>query len=898
MRIQHWWFTTPLRLRSLLRGRQVEQELDEELRFHLENKIEEGIAFGLSPAEARHRALRAMGGLEQHKEEMRESRRVHWLTDFFADVRYAFRSLRRTPGLSLLVVVTLALGIGLTAAPFSMLDALVFRPYPVPSPGEVVNLVATSRDDAFGLFSYREYLDVRSHVESYDGVVASTSPRAVGFAVEPGATPQVRTGVMVSGDYFRVLGVEPSVGRGFRPEEDRVPGRDAVVVLGPDFWQREFAGDPGVVGRVVRLNGTDFTVVGVAPETFTGMLIFTRPDLYIPLSMARVFSTDPQKDFFEDRDDRELRLHGRLADGATLRQARDELAALAREFARQYPDLYRSRDATVRTHTEMRTRGDDPNWKFGVIFSVLGVAVLLVACTNVAGLLLSRARTRRREVAVRLSMGSWRFRLVRLLLTESLVLALLGGLGGVALGYAAIDFLQRFSIPSELPLTIPFRMDWRVLLASLVVSVATALFCGLAPALQSARTDLVRGLKTADVDLPGRRRLWGRSALVVAQVAMSLMLLTVTFLMARSFRETALRGGGIGRHDLLMVHLDPRLAQYDAARTERFYELLTARVRDMAGVHGVGLTVNPPLGLGAFRTLAFVPDDVQMPADRESFAASMDAVDEGTFAALGVPILRGRGFLAGDTAETPRVAVVNEHLANRFWPGGDAVGRRIRLDHRGGTPVEIVGVARTVAYASPGEKPIDFVYLPLAQHPVARMVLLVRTAGDPLRLAGPMREVVRELDPNLPILGTRTYDDLVRYHTVEGPGVAVRMVGTMGVVGLVLAIAGLYGLMAYNVTRRTREIGIRMAIGAAPSQVLREVIRQGLVLVTVGVAIGLVLGFGIERLMDSMLFDTPGVDLVAYLVVVPAMVLVILLAAYLPARRASRISPTLALRHE
>jgi predicted permease len=898
MGVAHWWFMLPLRLRSIFRRRQVEREIVDELDFHLEHKIEEGLASGLSAAEARRGAMRAMGGLEQRKEEMREALRVHWLTDFVADVRYAFRSLRRTPALSILVVVTLAFGIGLTAAPFSMLDALVFRPYPVPDPAEVVNLVATSRDDAYGQFSHREYLDIRTQAKSYDGVLASTAPRAVGFAAVPGDRPQVRTGMLVSGNYFRALGVEPSIGRGFRDGEDEVPGRDAVVVLGPDFWQRELGGDPSVVGRVVRLNGTDFTVVGVAPESFPGLLIFTRPDLYIPLAMAPVFSTDPQKDFFEDRDDRELAVRGRLRHGVALRQAKDELAAIAQGFARQHPELYRERGAAVRTFFDIRTRGDDVNWKFSVVFSVLGVAVLLVACTNVAGLLLSRARTRTREVAIRLSMGAWRFRLVRLLLTESLVLALAGGVGGVALGYVAIELLQRFSIPSELPLTIPFRMDARVLMASLAVAVATAVASGLAPALQSTRTDLVGGLKTADVDLPGRSGLWGRKALVVAQVAMSLMLLTVTILMARSFRETAVRGAVEGRDHLLMVRLDPRLAQYDAARTERFYDDLTARVREAPGVRGVGLTHDPPLGLGSFPALAYVPEGVQLPPDRESLVAPMDAVDEGFFAAMEVPILAGRGFLATDTAETPRVAVVNEHLARRHWPRGDAVGRRIRLDRRGGTAVEIVGVARTVAYASPGETPADFVYLPLAQHPMARMVLLVHTTGDPLQLAGPVREIVRALDPDLPILETRTYQDLVRYHTVDGPGVAIRMVGTMGAVALVLAIAGLYGLMAYNVTRRTREIGIRMAIGAAPAQVLLATMRQGLALVALGAALGLTMGYGVERLMDSMIFETPGMDVAAYAVMVPAMAAVILLAAWLPARRAARISPTRALRYE
>src|SRR5262245_12039997 len=400
MGIRHWRFTVPLRLRSIFRGGQVEKELEEELRFHLEHKIEEGIARGLSPEEARYAALRAMDGLEQKKEEMWATRRVHWLTDFLADVRFAMRSLRRTPGLTVFVAITIAVGIGMTSMPLSMLDALIFRPYPVPRPGDVVTLVGTSRDSAFESFSYREYLDVRDHTKSYDGVVASAALGLVGFSAVPGATPRARGGMMVSGNYFKILGVEPHLGRGFRESEDDVPGRDAVVVLGPDFWNSEFGGDPSVVGRVVRLNGRDFTVIGVAPQTFPGMQVFLRPDFYMPLAMARLFSTNPQKDFFADRDDRELSVKARLKPGTALRQAQSGIDGLAKDFERAYPGLNRDRGAAVRTQVEMRTRGDSLEWKFGVILTGLSVAVLLVACTNVAGLLLSRARTRTREIAV------------------------------------------------------------------------------------------------------------------------------------------------------------------------------------------------------------------------------------------------------------------------------------------------------------------------------------------------------------------------------------------------------------------------------------------------------------------------------------------------------------------
>src|SRR5713101_3902016 len=732
MRPQHWLYTIPLRLRSLFRRRHVEQELNEELQFHLEQKIKEGIANGLSPKQARYAAMRAMDGLEQRKEEMRDMRRIHWFTDFLDDARFAIRSLRRTPGLTAFVVITLALGIGMTSGAFSLLDALMFRPYPVPHPNGVVTLTSTTHDSNFDDFSYREYLDIRDKTKSYDGVIANAGMEAVGFSAEPGATPRVRGGMMVSGNYFHVLGVEPRLGRGFREDEDQVPGRNAVVVLGPDFWKHEFASDPSVLGRTIRLNGADFTVIGVAPETFPGMGVFGHPDFYMPLAMARVFSTNPRKNFFEDRDDRELNVRARLKPGTTLQQARNELAVLAKNFEREYPKVNRSRGAAVYTQFEARTR-EDLNWKFGVIFVILALAVLLVACTNVAGLLLSRARARTREIAIRLAIGAGRFRLIRLLLTESLVLASLGGLAGIAIGYGVVEWFhtkQSIVLMTDLPLSMPFRMDTRVLLASIALSALSALLCGLAPALQSTRVDLVNGLKSADVDVPGRKRLWGRNVLVVAQVSTSLMLLTAAFLMVRGFQHTLLEGTGFAKDHLLMVSFDPRLVQYNAAHTKQFYKLLAERLRVAPGVVSVALTQNIPLGTDDFDGIAFVPDGFQMPRDRENFNSTMDTVDEGYFETMGIPILRGRGFLASDTADAPRVAVVNEQFGKHYWPGADAVGKHIRLDSRVGTLVEIVGVAQTIKYQNTIERPMDFVYMPLTQHPIARMTLMLRSSGD------------------------------------------------------------------------------------------------------------------------------------------------------------------------
>ena len=901
MRPQHWLYTIPLRLRSLFRGRHVEQELNEELQFHLEHKIEEGIAKGLSPKEARYAAMRAMDGLEQRKEEMRDMRRIHWLTDFFDDARYAVRSLGRAPGLTAFVVITLALGIGMTSGTFSMVDALIFRPYPVPHPSGVVTLVSTTHDSSFDDFSYREYLDIRGKTKSYDGVIANAGMEAVGFSAEPAATPRIKGGMMVSGNYFHVLGVEPRLGRGFREDEDQVPGRDAVVVLGPDFWKQEFASDPSVLGRTIRLNAADFTVIGVAPETFPGMLIFGHPDFYMPLAMAPVFSTNRQKNFFEDRDDRELNVKARLKPGTTLEQAQNELAVLAKNFESEYPKVNRSRGLAVHTQFQMRTREDDGNWKFGVIFVILALAVLLVACTNVAGLLLSRARSRTREIAVRLAIGAGRFRLIRMLLTESLILASLGGLAGIAIGYGVVEWFHSFQnviFMTDLPLSIPFQMDTRVLIASLALAALSALLCGLAPALQSTRADLANGLKSADVDVPGRKRLWGRNVLVVAQVSTSLMLLTASFLMVRGFQQSLLNGTGFAKDHLLMTSFDPRLVQYDAAQTQRFYKLLAERIRMAPGVQSEGLTQNIPLGVDDFDGVAFVPDGFQMPRDRENFSSTMDTVDEGYFETMGIPILRGRSFRASDRADAPRVAVVNQQFANHYWPGADAVGKHIRLDSRVGSLVEIVGVAQTIKYQGATEKPMDFVYMPLAQHPIARMTLMLRSSGDPLQLVQPVKDVLRTLDPNLPMLHTMAYDDYYLNQAVKGPEIAMKLVGSMGLVGLLLAVAGLYGLVAYNVSRRTREIGIRMALGAAGSDVLRLMMGKGLVLVGMGTVLGLVMGFGVEHLMNSMLFNAGGVDIVAYVIVVPSLFLVTMLAAYVPARRASRIAPTQALRYE
>jgi predicted permease len=896
-----WWTTLPLRLKSLFRRDRAELELDEEMQFHLDHLIEDGLAQGLSPREARNAALQTMGGLELHKERARDMRPTRWLTDFVDDVRYAARSLRRAKGLTLFVMLTLAVGIGLSSGPLSMLDALVFRPYPVPDPGRVLTLSGVSHASAFELFSYREYLDIRDHTRSYDGVVASGDFVPVGYSLDPKATARVKGGMLVSGNFFSALRVEPKLGRGFRVDEDLVPGRDAVVVLGHDFWRRECGGDPAIVGRTIKLNGRDFTIVGVALPSFPGMSVWARPDFFVPFAMARVFSTTANKNFFEDRDDRELAVRARLKPGVTLQQARNELAVLAKDLEREHPQANRNRGATARTQLQQRMRADDLNWKFGAVFLTFSLGVLLVACTNVAGLLLSRARTRTREIAIRLAMGAGRSRLVRMLLAESLLLAGLGGLAGIGVGYLMIGYMRSFSLPTALPLTIPFQMDHRILFASLALAGLSAVAFGLAPALQSTRTDLVEGLKSAEIEPPGRKRLWGRNVLVMAQVSLSLMLLTASLLVLRGFQHT-LRDGmdyaKTAKDHVLIATFDPRLLQYDAAKTERFYQQLLERARQTPGVASAGLTQNPPLGLDTFEALSFVPEGADVPADRDAFTSSMDTIDEGFFTSMAIPIVAGRAFLASDTKDTPRVAIVNEHFAQHWWPGADAVGKRIRIGGREGAPAVVVGVAKTIQYRDAGKPPIDFVYLPVSQRPAARLTLLLNATREPLALLPALKQIVHGIDPDMPLIDTRSYAALYRYAAIEGPGVAIKMSGVMGMMALLLALVGIYGLVAYNVSRRTHEIGIRMAIGASRADVLRLVMGKGLVVVALGLALGLAMGIGMEQLMNTTLFRTHGIDFLVYLLVVPATLAATTLAAYIPALRAASIEPTQALRYE
>jgi putative ABC transport system permease protein len=626
---------------------------------------------------------------------------------------------------------------------------------------------------------------------------------------------------------------------------------------------------------------------------------YVRSDFFVPIMMSSRLISDPKAGSLEARDARNLTLKGRLAAGASQAQAQSELTSIAADLQREHPDTNRNRGLTVRTELQARMAQDPPDAMLIAMLSTLAFAVLFVACANVAGLLTSRAPVRAREMALRLAIGAGRGRLVRQLVTESLLIAVAGGALGLGIGYAGMTLFRQIELPTDLPVMLSFQMDRRALVFSLVVAVASAVLFGLVPAIQATRTDLTAVMKASDTVAPGRRPRWGRAILVGGQVAVSVVLLVVAMFMYRGFRENMASGPGYRVDHLLMMSFDPTLVRYSETQSQLFFQQVADRARAVPGVTGVTMTTSIPMSNDSIGTVTMAPEGFQFPVGKENVTVFSSSVDEHYFDTLGIPLVQGRNFRVNDALDSPRVAIVNQQLAKHYWPNQDPVGKRFRLDDEEKTWVQIVGVARTAKYLFIAEPPSDFVYLPYRQRKPRQIVMVAQSAGDPSSLVGPLREVVRGLDVNQPIYNVRTMEAFYRMRAVTIFNVLITMVGSMGLMGLSLAIVGLYGLVAYAATRRTREIGIRMAIGADRTTVLRLVLRQGIVLALVGLAVGLVASVGAGALLAAAFPSGDNrTDFAALLLVTPIVLAVTFVAAYIPARRASRINPMQALRYE
>jgi len=824
------------------------------------------------------------------------------LERLWQDVQYGARVLAGSPGFTTIAVLSLAIGIGANCAIFSFADALLLRPLPVARPGEVLTVGSATNFEALGasslVASYRDYIDIRDRNKSFDGLAAYRDVTA-GFAADPKATPKLKLGLLVSGNLFTLMGVQPTIGRTFRLEEDQVPDRDAVVVLGRAMWEQEFRSDPGVLGRRVRINGAEFTVIGVTPPEFNGLNQYVRSDFFVPLMMSQRLASDPKGSSLENRDARNLKLKGRLRAGVSQAAAQAELTTIAADLERAYPETNKNRRLFVRTELQARIDQSPPDAMLIAMLSTLALAVLFVACANVAGLLTSRAPARAREMALRLAIGAGRGHLIRQLVTESLLIAILGGVLGLGVGYAGMMLFRQIELPTDLPILLTFQLDRRALLFSLAVSFASAVLFGLVPAIQATRTDLTAVMKASDSVAPGRRRRWGRSVLVGGQVAVSVVLLVVALFMYRGFGKEVANGPGYRTDHLLMMSFDTGLLRYTEAQSKLFFDQVAERARAVPGVKTVAMTTSVPMANDTIGFERVVPEGFQFAPGKDNATVLASRVDEQYFDTLGLTLLRGRNFSVDDSFDRPRVAIVNQPFAQHYWPNQDPIGKRFQTLGDEKEWVQVVGLAKTSKYIFIAEAPVEFVYFPHRQKKLREMTLLAQSQGDPGALAAPLREMVRGLDPNMPIYNVRTMEQFYQMRAISIFRVLVSTVAGMGAMGLGLAIVGLYGLVSYAAARRTREIGIRMAIGADRGAVSRMVLRQGAVLAVVGLLIGLAGSVGAGELLRAAFpsGDEPR-DTGALFIVIPIVLSVTLLAAYLPARRASRLNPVQALRHD
>ncbi len=810
------------------------------------------------------------------------------------DIRFGFRVLLKSPAFSLVAVLSLALGIGANSAVFSIINASLLKPLPVEEPKQLVSLFTTDAKNPGNLpTSHLNYIDYRDQNQVFAGVLAFTG---AGLALTKGdATEQVFAQV-VSGNYFDVLGVKTALGRTFLPDEDKTPGTHPVVVLSHDLWKRSFGSDPSLVGKTISLNRHDYTVVGIAPADFTGTNLGQGPDLYVPMMMHNL--VQPGFDFYDTRRGLFLNLIGRLKPGVSIEQAQASLKTFASQLAQTY-----SRDnegRSIKTISLLQARVDpDGSGQLvlasGVLMGVVAL-VLLIACANIANLLLARASARRKEIAVRLAIGANRARLIRQLLTESFALSLVGGLLGLLVAFWARDLLRTFAPFDGGPNAPPIAtLNFRVLSFTLLVSLLSGLIFGLAPALQASKPDLVLTLK-GDTAAPTRRRFGFnlRKGLVVVQVALSLVALISAGLFVRSLRNAQAINPGFITENILLAGFN--LGREGIAKPQGviFERQVVERVRALPGVQAVTIASNRPLGGGLARSV-FIEGQAPTPTGR-GVLVQLNNVGLRFFETLGIPLLQGRDFSEQDGEDAPKVVVINETMAKRFWPGESALGKRFKFFGEDFYR-EVAGVARDTKYNSLTEAGAPFIYVPLSQNYVPNGTLHVRTTGDAAQMTAAVRSVVKELIPNLQLGGVQTLRERLD-QSLTGQQQQTRLLTVFGLLALLLSAIGIYGVMAYSVAQRTREIGIRMALGARKGNVLALVIRQGMTLVASGVALGLIAAFAVTRLITTLLFGVTAADPATFGITALLLVGVAVLASYLPARKATKVDPLVALRYE
>ena len=871
------------RVRALLRSESIHDEIDEEMRFHIDMRTEENVRAGMTPEEARRDAERRFGRLTRVKEQGYEVRGGRWLESLWQDCRYGARMLWKNAGFTAVAALVLALGIGANTSLFSVVNAVLLRPLPFPDAERIVwfDGINQARGITTSNLSPPDYKDWEQQAGAFERTAAYVTGSA-NLSAEGGEPERVQR-VSVTAGFFPVLGVGPALGRALSPE-DEAPGAEDVVVISHALWRGRFGADPNVSGRRINVNGKPHTVVGVMPPSFDYP---RQSQMWTPFKPERSA---------ERRDNRFVFVLARLRPGATVEEAQAQIDTISGRLGQQYPETNAGWSARLTRLHERTVR--DVRASLLLLLGAVGF-VLLIACANVANLLLARAAARRREIALRTALGAGRLRVVRQLLTESLMLAALGGAAGLALSLFLTRLLVAIS-PANLPRLNDVGMDWRVLGFTVGLVCVVGLLFGLAPALQASRADLSESLKEGSRgSSEGRGRNRVRSALVVSEVALSLLLLVGAGLLVRSFLLLGDVNPGFDPANVLTMRLSLPSATYpEPGRRVEFFRELTRRVEALPGVEAAGAAISLPLG-GTTLSVGrgFVREGNPLAAEH-AFDAGYVVVTPGYLRAMRIPLKSGREFTDRDAADAPPVAVINESLARRMFPGEDPVGKRLTAWRDEKFAREVVGVAADVKMGQMESEDAPQVYVPLAQNATwGSLSLAVRTTVEPESLAGAVRGAVLALDKNQPVYDVRTMDD-VRSASVAGRRMVVILFGVFAVLALLLAAIGIYGVLSYAVAQRTHEIGIRVALGARRMDVLRLVVGQGMRLVMLGVGLGVAGAFAVTRLLESLLFGVSATDPATFAGVAAILSAVALLACYIPARRATRVDPMVALRYE
>ena len=806
------------------------------------------------------------------------------------DVRYGSRQLVKHPVFTILAVVSLALGIGANTAIFSLVNTVLLRPLPVKEPSQLIEVYGSLNNGAdFSIQSYLNYKDYRDRNDVFSGLFVY---RIVVASLSHSASNERVWGYLASGNYFEVLGVKPILGRSFLPEEDQTPGSHPVVVLSYTCWQKRFAAEPAIVGRTILLNNHTFTVIGVAPKGFIGTEVAYAPEYWAPMMMAKVI--EPGSRWLDSRDSNNLFMIGRMKPGVTPAQVKASLDAITLQLGKEYPAENEGRGITLSRPGLFIPSIRDASITFAGVLMVIVGLVLLLACVNLANLQLARATSRRKEIAIRLAVGASRGRLVRQLLTEGVLLSLAGGALGLMLAAWTNWLVGGIKLPLDVALVFDLPLDWRVLLFALGLSIFTGVVFSLLPALQSSKPALVPSLKD-DAKLGGFRRSRLRNSLVVAQVSLSLVLLVCAGLIVRSLQAAQKMRPGFDTQAAIAISFDVGLQGYEEAKGRAFHHQILERVRAVPGVRAAALTSNLPLALNYNSSSVYLEGQPAVGSGRLPTCIPM-SVSPGFFETMGIA-LRGRDFAENEDKKEARVAVVNETFAKRFFPGIDPIGKRFNFSGPKDPLWQIIGVCSDGKYNTLAETPQPAVFRPQFRDYDTVVTLVARTQGDPRSMIAPLRKEFQEMDPTLPLYDIKTLTEHMKIPLFPAR-MAANVLGSFGVLALVLAAIGIYGVMSYVVAGRTREIGLRMALGAQLRHVRQLILGQGMILASIGLGLGLVIVFILARFLTTMLYGVSPTDPITFIAITFLLAAVALVACYIPARRAARVDPMVALREE